>query len=228
MSAVNQCGVSKSRSLCLPGEWRSAQSRFGGRESVDHCHWASTLWAGPEWSRNISLWRADDRLRFGSCGQQLETQREQLRTAPVSQEPEVPDAHEAPRQHVQKEPSQKLIERQLHQPFLVVVHRVAPAEQDLAVLQRNRAVIGDRYPVPLTTEIAERVLGSSERAFCIDHPLGTEQAPQHGRKGSWRSQTRQAAVETGLAGRMQFTQPCHELSPEDPAEDVHWQEESGA
>jgi len=32
----------------------------------------------------------------------------------VGEEPEVPDADEALRQHVQKEPPQKLIERQSH------------------------------------------------------------------------------------------------------------------
>jgi hypothetical protein len=71
----------------------------------------------------------------------------------VGEEPEVADAHEARRQHVQKEPSQKLIEHQPHQPLLVVVRRVAPAEHDLSVLQRL-TVIGDRHPVRVTAEIA--------------------------------------------------------------------------
>jgi len=93
-------------------------------------------------------------LRFGSCGQQRAAQGEQLRTAPVSQEPEVPDAHEAPWQYVQKEPPQKLIERQSHQPLLVVVRRVAPSEHNLSVFQGHQTVIRDGHPVRVTAEIA--------------------------------------------------------------------------
>ena len=77
---------------------------MGGRESLDNCHRPPALWAGPEWSRNISRWRADERVRFGGCGQQREAQRQQLGAAPVGQEPEVPDAHKALRQHVETEP----------------------------------------------------------------------------------------------------------------------------
>jgi len=153
----------------LPGRWGSAPSQVGGRESLDHPHRASALRAGPEGSRNISLGRAADRWRGGRCGQQREAQREQLRTAPVSQEPEVPDAHKAPRQHVQKEPPQKLIQRQPHPPLLVVVRRVAPSEHDLFVLEGHQTVIGDRHPVRVTAEIAERVFGSAERTFGVDH-----------------------------------------------------------
>jgi len=51
-------------------------------------------------------------LRFGSCGQLREAQRQQFGAPSVGKEPEVPDPDEAARQHVQKEPPQKLIQRQ--------------------------------------------------------------------------------------------------------------------
>jgi len=97
---------------------------------------------------------------IGQLRQEREAQREQLRTAPVGEEPEVADAHEARRLHVQEEPSQKLIEHQPHQPVLVVVRRVAPSEHDLSVIQRHQTVIGDRHPVRVTAEIAQGVLSS--------------------------------------------------------------------
>ena len=153
VSALNPFEMSKSRSWCLFWKWRSAHSRFGGGEALDHRHRASALWAGPEGSRNIPLWLADEPLRFGRCGQQREAQGEQLGTAPVGQEPEVPNAHKAPRQHVQKEPPQKLIQRQPHEPLLVVVRRVAPAEHDLSVFQSYQTMIRDRYPVRVTAEM---------------------------------------------------------------------------
>jgi hypothetical protein len=36
---------------------------------------------------------------------------------------------------VQKEPPQKFIQRQSHQPFLVLVRRVAPSEYDFSTFQ---------------------------------------------------------------------------------------------
>src|SRR5215831_11683989 len=72
------------------------------------------------------------------------------------------------------------------------------------------------------------MLRSAERAFGVDHPLGAEQSPQHGRKSSGLDQTRQAAMEAEFAGRVQFPQSGPELSPKHPAEDPHRQKESGA
>ena len=128
------------------------------------------------------------------------------RPAPVGEEPEVPDAHESPRQHVQKEAAQKLLDRQPHQPLLVLVSRVAPAERDLPVLQRDQTVIGDRHPVRVTAEIAQRVFGPAERALGIDHPIGAEQPAQHGGERGRCGQARQAAVKAEFAGRVQFPQ----------------------
>ena len=63
----------------------------------------------------------------------------------MSEEPEMPDADEAWRQDMQKEPPQKLVESQVHQSLLVLMRRVAPAEHDLAVFQRHQTVIGDGH-----------------------------------------------------------------------------------
>jgi hypothetical protein len=45
----------------------------------------------------------------------------------MSEKPEMPDADETPRQDLQQEPPQKLIESQVHQPLLVLMRRVAPS-----------------------------------------------------------------------------------------------------
>jgi hypothetical protein len=55
---------------------------------------------------------------------------------------------------MQKKPPQEFIERQPHQPLLVLVRRIAPAEHDLLALQSYQAVIGDGHPVRVTAEIA--------------------------------------------------------------------------
>src|SRR5882672_10203892 len=100
----------------------------------------------------------------------------------MGEEPEVTNADEALWQYVQKEPPQELIEVQPHQPLLILMRGVAPAEHHLAILQRYQTVIGDRHAVRVTAEIAQRVLGPAERPFGIHHPIETEQSSQHGRE----------------------------------------------
>ena len=53
------------------------------------------------------------------------------------------DAHEAFREHVQQEPSQELMDLQAHEPLLVFIGRIAPAEGDLIVGKLHEPVIGD-------------------------------------------------------------------------------------
>ena len=52
----------------------------------------------------------------------------------MGEEPEVTNADEALWQYVQKEPPQELIEVQPHQPLLILMRRVAPAEHDFPIL----------------------------------------------------------------------------------------------
>jgi hypothetical protein len=85
----------------------------------------------------------------------------------MCEEPKMADTHEAVRQHVQKEPAQKLIEFQPHQPFLVLVRRVAPPKYDFAVLQRHQTVIGDGDAVRVAAEIPYCVLGPAEWALIL-------------------------------------------------------------
>jgi hypothetical protein len=72
------------------------------------------------------------------------------------------------------------------------------------------------------------MLGPTERTFGVDHPIGTEQTSQQGRECGRCCQTRKAAVEAELSGRVQFPQSGHEFSAKHPAEDAHRQEEAGA
>ena len=51
----------------------------------------------------------------------------------MRQKPEVADADEPRRQHVQQEPAEELIDRQRHQTLFVLVSGIAPAKGDHAV-----------------------------------------------------------------------------------------------
>ena len=58
--------------------------------------------------------------------------------------PEVADADESRRQHVQQESPQKFVDSQRHQTLLIVVSGIAPAESDAAIGERDQAMVRDR------------------------------------------------------------------------------------
>ena len=93
----------------------------------------------------------------------------------MGQKAEVADAHAAGGQHVEQEAAQELLDRQGHQPLLVAVRGVSPAESDLVALEGYQAVIGDRHAVGVAAEITESVLGTPEGRLAIDHPVLPEQ-----------------------------------------------------
>ena len=51
----------------------------------------------------------------------------------MRQKPEVADADESRRQHVQQESTQEFADWQSHQTFFVLVSGIAPAESDAAI-----------------------------------------------------------------------------------------------
>ena len=101
-SATKQFALSKSRTWFLFGGRRGAQSRSGGCESLDKGHRAAATRARPKRARPVVCGSGGSGLRLGIRLQQFEDQRQQRRAPPVGEESEVPDAHEAPGQDVQK------------------------------------------------------------------------------------------------------------------------------
>jgi hypothetical protein len=97
--------------------------------------------------------------------EQLEAQGHEFRTAPVSEESEVADAHEAGRQDMQQEASQELVCVERKQSLLILVRRISPPKGDAPVRDRHNAVVGDGDAMGVAAEIAQRVFGSAERAL---------------------------------------------------------------
>ena len=56
-------------------------------------------------------------------------------------QPEVADADESWREHVQQEPAKELVDGQGHEALFVFVSRVAPAERDHAVGKRDEPMV---------------------------------------------------------------------------------------
>ncbi len=61
---------------------------------------------------------------------------------PISQNTEVPDAHETGGKHVEQEAAQELLDREGHQALLIAVGGVSPAQGDLVVGQGDEAMVG--------------------------------------------------------------------------------------
>jgi hypothetical protein len=51
---------------------------------------------------------------------------------------------------------------------------VSPAECDLVIKERKQTVVGDCDTMGVSAEIAEHLIGTSERRLAIDHPAVTE------------------------------------------------------
>jgi hypothetical protein len=85
---------------------------------------------------------------------------------------------------VEQEPPQKLLGGDRHQPFLVLVGVVFPAERDLAVGQAYDPVVGDSDAMRVAGQLMQDVFGSAEGSFGVDYPILAEQRPQKAWKAS--------------------------------------------
>ena len=59
----------------------------------------------------------------------------------MSQKPEVADADESRRQHVQQEATQKFVDRQRHHALPVLMSGIAPAESDHAIGECDESMV---------------------------------------------------------------------------------------
>jgi hypothetical protein len=64
----------------------------------------------------------------------LEAQRQQRSAVAVSEEAEVANADEAGRQQMKQEAAQELLDIRSHEPLLVAVRGITPAEGDVAIV----------------------------------------------------------------------------------------------
>ena len=88
-------------------KWR-AENFAARRPNRQDRHWTGTHRAQPKRSGNFRGSGPILRVRWLRLAQQGKAQGQEFRAPPMREKPEVPDAHKALRQHVQKEPPQKL------------------------------------------------------------------------------------------------------------------------
>ncbi len=92
-------------------------------------------------------------------------------------QPVVTDAMQAFWQHMDEEAADEFAGGQRHR---LVAGRAVEAivlvlEGDAVLVDGYEAAIGDGHAVGVAGEIAQDLLGSSERSFAVDHPLAVAQ-----------------------------------------------------
>ena len=94
--------------------------------------------------------------------------------AAIGQEPGKADTDESARQDMQHEAAQELCSGHGHLAVFATVGIVLVQERDLAVSNGHEPMIGDGDAVRVAGQVMEHVLGSSEGALGVNHPILTK------------------------------------------------------
>ena len=80
-------------------------------------------------------------------------------------------AHEAIRQDVKQEAADEFVGIESHYFFSIPVSSIPVVKTDLAVLDVENAVVGERDAVGVAAEVIEHGLWRTERLFGVNHPV---------------------------------------------------------
>jgi hypothetical protein len=213
-------------SCCAPVglRWR-AEQELRGREPFDDVHGSAAGRTVPERARLVRGRRCRRSGHVFRATKQLEAERQEGGALPVGEEAEVADAHEAAWQQVEQEAAQELFDRQSHDPLLVAVGGVAPAEGHVALGKSNQPAVGNGDAMGVGAEIAQHMFRPAERPFGVDDPVVTEQYPQPGGEGARFRKRQEMSVELECACLEGAPESSDELAAEDTAEHLDGQEE---
>src|SRR5258707_2172861 len=81
----------------------------------------------------------------------------------------------------------------------MVVSRIAPAENDLAIAEGDQAVVGDGHAMSVAAQIVHHMFGATEGTFQVHHPILSIKGPQPSGEGLRLRQKLQVSVEVELA-----------------------------
>ena len=80
-----------------------------------------------------------------------------------------------------------------------MVSRITPAKSDLAIGERDQAMVGDGHAMSVAAQIVQHIFGATEGTFQIDYPVLSKQRPQPGGKDLGLSEKFQISLEAKLA-----------------------------
>ena len=126
---------------------------------------------------------------------------------------------------MEQESAQELIDRQRHEPFLVAMCGIAPAEGDVALGESGQPGVRDGDTMSVCAEIAQHMFRSAERLLGVDDPVVAEQHPQPGSEGARFGEWQEVAVELERTSMEGAAKSIDELAAEDAAEHTDGQKE---
>jgi len=88
----------------------------------------------------------------------------------IGEKAEVTDTHEAIGQDVEEEAADEFVGIERDGLFSIPIFSISIAQDDLAVLDVEDAVVGERDAVGVAAEVVEDGLWGAERFFCVDDP----------------------------------------------------------
>ena len=126
---------------------------------------------------------------------------------------------------MEQEAAQELIYVQNHEPLLVAVRGIAPAEGDVAIGESNQPAVGNGDAMRIGAEITQHMCRSAEGRLGVDDPVVAEQYPQPGSEGAWQSKWEKVAVKLQLTAMEGVAKSFDELAAKDTAEHADGQKE---
>lgn len=102
----------------------------------------------------------------------------QVATSSVGEPAKVANAWEALRQYVLGKAAQKLLTGKSQGTSLVAMSVVLPAEGHPGRADREKAMVGDRDPMGIASEVMQDVLGSTKGRLGVDDPVLLKQSAQ--------------------------------------------------
>jgi len=126
---------------------------------------------------------------------------------------------------MEQKAAQELIDGQSHEPLLVAVRGIAPAEGDVASGESDQPGVRNGDAMGVGAEIAQHMFRAAEGRLGVNDSVKAEQYPQpcgeRTRFGEWQ----EAAVELKLTSMKCVAESSDELAAEDAAEHADGQKE---
>src|SRR6266436_5796728 len=195
-------------------------------EDLDDDHATAAAWTS--WLAGIGGGSGGPALRFCN-GEQFTRTCDVVGASAFGEQAVVADAVQALRQHVDEEAANELVggERDALVSIAALDAVVLPLEGDALLVEGDQAAVGDGNAVGVTRKIGQHRLGPTERALCVDDPVGLAQRRQTGREGLRSGEMGVVAEEAEAAGRMGCGERLEEQPAEQAGEHAHGEEESG-
>ena len=103
--------------------------------------------------------------------------------------------------------------------MFVVVSGITPAKSDLTIDEGDQAMVGYGHAMSVAAQILQHILGATEGAFQVDHPVLSKQRPQPGGKDLGLSEELQISGEAELAILEGLLKRIDELAAKDFPQD---------